>query len=163
MADTASRQRNESGTRRDVSWNRRPVAPSRAPGTTYPATAEAVQAARSEVVRIARAAGASEPALADIELGVSEASTNAVIHAYAADGARGQAFTVSTATHGSLFSVWVTDEGEGGTPDAPSSGLGLGLQLMAKLCQRVEIGVLKDGRSQVEMRFDLGSAVALDR
>jgi RNA polymerase sigma-B factor len=141
---------------RDVSWNRRRVAPAWAPGTTYPATAEAVGTARGEVASIAVEAGASKPALADIKLAVGEALSNAVFHAYAASGLRGETFTVSTAADGPLFSVWVTDEGQGGTPDVPSSGLGLGLPLMAKLCQRLEIGVLKDGRSQVELRFDLG-------
>ena len=95
--------------------------------------------------------------IADIKLAVGEALSNAVFHAYAASGVRGQTFTVSTVADGPLFSVWVTDGGQGGTPDLPSAGLGLGLQLMAKLCQRLEIGVLNDGRSQVELRFDLGS------
>jgi serine/threonine-protein kinase RsbW/stage II sporulation protein AB (anti-sigma F factor) len=94
----------------------------------------------------------------DIELAVGEALTNAVLHAYAANGVRGNTFTVSTAADGPLFSVWVTDAGQGATPDVPSPGLGLGLQLMAKLCERLEVGVLPDGRSQVELRFDLRSA-----
>jgi anti-sigma regulatory factor (Ser/Thr protein kinase) len=139
-------------------WSRRPVAQAQAAWVIYPATAEAVCAARSEVARIARAAGASQEALADIKIAVSEASTNAVIHAYASHGKRGATFTISTATAGPRFSVWVTDEGRGGTPDVPSPGLGLGLQLMARLCDRVLIGVLKDGRTQVEMRFDLRAA-----
>jgi hypothetical protein len=54
--------------------------------------------------------------------------------------------------------VWVTDEGQGVTPDGPSPGLGLGLELMARICERVLIGVVEDGRTQVEMRFDLGLA-----
>ena len=165
MSDNQSLQRGpdllrplDSEIPRDVSWRRRPVAQASAPGTTYPATADAVGAARGEVARSAVEAGASEPALADIKLGVGEALSNAVLHAYAASGARADTFTVSTAADGSLFSVWVTDEGQGAMPDVPSSGLGLGLQLMAKLCQRLEIGVLTDGRSQVELRFDLDAA-----
>jgi anti-sigma regulatory factor (Ser/Thr protein kinase) len=86
---------------------------------------------------------------------VSEAATNAILHAYASTETRGEAFTISTASNGSLFSVWVTDEGQGGTPNVPSPGLGLGLKLMARLCERLLIGVLKDGRTQIEMRFDL--------
>jgi hypothetical protein len=31
---------------------------------------------------------------------------------------------------------------------------------MDRLCRRVEIGVLEDGRTQVEMRFDLGVAAS---
>jgi anti-sigma regulatory factor (Ser/Thr protein kinase) len=150
----------DSQIQRDVSWQRRPVAPAWAPGTTYPATADAVSAARGEVARIALEAGASELALDDIKLAVGEALSNAVLHAYAASAARGETFTVATAADGPLFSVWVTDDGQGGTPEVPSSGLGLGLQLMAKLCRHLEIGVRKDGRSQVELRFDLGGAAS---
>jgi len=43
----------------------------------------------------------------------------------------------------------VTDEGRGGPPQLPSPGLGLGLQLMSQLCERMVIGVLHDGRTQV--------------
>jgi len=165
MSDNQSLQRQpellrplDAGIPRAVAWKRRPVAPASAPGTTYPATADAVPAARGAVALIALEAGASEPALADIKLAVGEALSNAVFHAYAASGARGDTFTVSTAADGPLFSVWVTDAGQGGTPELPSSGLGLGLQLMANLCERLELGALKDGRSQVELRFDLGGA-----
>lgn len=143
---------------REASWNRRPVAQAPTACATYPATSDAVHAARSDVARIARDAGASQEALADIKIAVSEASTNAVIHAYVSPGKHGATFTISTATNGPRLSVWVTDEGKGGPPDIPSSGLGLGLQLMARLCERVLIGVLKDGRTQVEMRFDLRAA-----
>jgi serine/threonine-protein kinase RsbW len=139
----------------DVSWHRRPVALAPSPGMTYPATAEALGAARRRVVRIARQAGASPQALADIELAVSEATTNAVRHAYVSPGTRGEVFTISTRSHRGLFSVWVTDEGQGQIPNVPSPGLGLGLGLMARVCERVRIGVLKDGRTQVEMRFHL--------
>ena len=135
-----------------------PGRPAPRPYTTYPATTEAVGAARRQVVRIAREAGATQAALTDIALAVSEATTNAILHAYASTGSRGEAFTVSTASKRSFFSVWITDEGQGGTPTVPSPGLGLGLELMAQLCERFLIGVLKGGQTQVEMRFDLRSA-----
>jgi serine/threonine-protein kinase RsbW len=106
-------------------------------------------------VRIARDAGASRDVLADIELAVSEASTNAVIHAYALSGARGETFTVAVATHDAQFRVWVADEGQGAQPGAPSPGLGLGLEIMTRLSDCLVIGVLDDGRTQVEMRFRL--------
>ena len=144
----------------DASWHRRPVAPAPTPCRSYPATTEAVADARRHVVRLARGAGASEPALADIALAVSEASTNAILHAYSSPGTRGEMFAVSTALDGGLFSVWVSDEGQGGTPDLPSPGIGWGLELMRRLCERVLIGVLKDGRTQVEMRFDLRAAAS---
>jgi anti-sigma regulatory factor (Ser/Thr protein kinase) len=158
MASSAHSGGSETRPEGAPSWKRRPVAQGPQPGTTYPATVEAVGAARRNVVSIAREAGASQGELADIELAVSEASTNAVLHAYASAGTRGEAFAISTASRGRRFSVWVTDEGRGGPPDVPSPGLGLGLEMMSKLCERLVIGVLQDGRTQVEMRFDLRAA-----
>jgi len=155
ISDRAGGRSRQTSVRRDATWCRRPVAVAPTPSLTYPATAEAVGAARRQVAGIARAAGASDEAVAEIELAVSEASTNAVLHAYASTGLRGRAFTVSTACERALFSVWITDEGQGAAPSVPSPGLGLGLELMDELCERVVIGVLRDGRTQVEMRFDL--------
>jgi anti-sigma regulatory factor (Ser/Thr protein kinase) len=142
-------------TRNKPSWRRRAAARSRVTGATYPATPEAIKAARIEVVRIAREAGASDDMCHDIRLAVSEAASNAVVHAYDAAGMRGESFTVAATCRESVFTVWVADEGRGGKARAPSPGLGLGLGLMARLCERVDLGVLEDGRTQVEMRFDL--------
>jgi stage II sporulation protein AB (anti-sigma F factor) len=161
VSDTAGSSRGELPVKRDAAWYRRPVAPAPTPCLTYPATAEAVSAARSHVVRIARKAGASQETLEEIELAVSEASTNAILHAYTSTGTRGEAFTIATASEGARLTVWITDEGQGGTPDVPSPGLGLGLDLMKRLCERVLIGVITDGRTQVEMRFDLRGTDAL--
>jgi serine/threonine-protein kinase RsbW len=136
-------------------WIRRPAIRAGPRCTTYPASADSVGAARRDVVRMARDAGASRDMLADIELAVSEASTNAVIHAYTLSGARGESFTVAAAFQGAQFSVWVTDEGQGAQSGARSPGLGLGLEIMTKLSDRLVIGVLDDGRTQVEMRFRL--------
>jgi serine/threonine-protein kinase RsbW len=137
-------------------WIRRPaVRAGPACTTTYPSSAESVGAARRDVVRMARDAGASSDVLADIELAVSEASTNAVIHAYAPSGTRGETFTIAVATTDAQVRVWVTDEGQGRQPSAPSTGLGLGLEIMTRLSDRLVIGVLDDGRTQVEMRFPL--------
>jgi anti-sigma regulatory factor (Ser/Thr protein kinase) len=127
---------------------------------TYPATPRAVGVARREVVRVAREAGASESRLADIELAVSEAATNAVIHAYVAPGIRGETFTIATELEGSRLTVRVTDEGRGVAPDA-NPGLGLGLELMARLCERFTVGVGEGGRTQVGMSFELNGAAIL--
>ena len=143
--DRAGSRSGEMPVHREPAWHRLPVAPAPRPYTTYPATTEAVGAARRQVVRIAQEAGATQAALTDIALAVSEATTNAILHAYASTGSRGEAFTVSTACKRSFFSVWIADEGRGGTPTVPSPGLCLGLQLMAQLCERVLIGVLRDG------------------
>ena len=100
----------------------------------------------------------------DIELAVSEAATNAVMHAYVSPGIRGETFTITTAAEEAIFTVWVTDEGRGMAPDAANSGLGVGLDLMARLCERLAVGIREDGRTQVEMRFALdGETILLGR
>jgi anti-sigma regulatory factor (Ser/Thr protein kinase) len=141
---------------RQVSWHRSPVPAAPSPRVSYPAVAEAVSAARKDVVRIARDAGASESELVDMGLAVSEAATNAILYAESSPGTPGETFAVSTACDGSLFTVWVIDDGRGFEPAVPSTGLGWGLGLMGRLCERFVIGVLSDGRTQVEMRFELG-------
>lgn len=144
---------------RDAAWHRRPVAITRSPQVTYPATPLAVGAARSDVAAIARAAGAPREVVADVRLAVSEASANAVIHAYTSAGARGDTFMVATRSQEAFLSVWVIDEGQGVTkPDDSTPGAGLGLALLARLCERLVIGVLEDGRTQIEMRFALHPA-----
>jgi serine/threonine-protein kinase RsbW/stage II sporulation protein AB (anti-sigma F factor) len=145
----------QNGTARTVPWSRRFARPAPGPLATWPATPDSVADARREVVLLARAAGASDEAQADIELAVSEACTNAVLHAFAASGVRGSTFTVSTGIRGGLFSVWVSDDGRGIAPDAPSPGLGVGLTVMASVSRSLHLGVLDDGRTQVEMRFAL--------
>jgi serine/threonine-protein kinase RsbW/stage II sporulation protein AB (anti-sigma F factor) len=110
--------------------------------------------ARTEVVRIARAAGATDDTLQDIRLAVSEACTNAILHAYSSAGIRGESFTVATSSGDHSFSVWVTDEGRGIPGPASSLGLGLGLSLMARTCESVHLGVLDDGHTQVTMNFE---------
>jgi anti-sigma regulatory factor (Ser/Thr protein kinase) len=141
-----------------AAWHRLPVAITRSPQVTYPATAVAVGAARRDVAEIARAAGASRDIVADVQLAVSEASTNAVVHAFTRAGTRGDSFIVATRSQDARLSVWVIDEGQGVTPDTPSPGIGLGLGLLARLCERLVIGVLEDGRTQIEMRFALQPA-----
>jgi anti-sigma regulatory factor (Ser/Thr protein kinase) len=123
---------------------------------SYPAVVDAVSSARKDVVRSARAARASESELVDIGLAVSEAATNAVLHAESSPGTPGKTFAVSIAYEGVYFTVWVIDDGRGFEPAAPSTGLGWGLGLMGRLCERFVIGALSDGRTQVEMRFELG-------
>jgi anti-sigma regulatory factor (Ser/Thr protein kinase) len=153
MAARTGEKRQPAGSR--VPWSRRPVAAAPATGTTYSATPGSVRAARDAVTRLARDAGASELALADIRLAVSEASSNAVTHAFAAPGVAGSTFAVAAALYGSVLSVWVTDEGRGCAETDPSAGAGVGLSVMAQLCERLELGVLPDGRTQVELRFAL--------
>jgi anti-sigma regulatory factor (Ser/Thr protein kinase) len=139
-----------------VQWVRRAVERGPGPYSFWPSRLEAVGEARDHVVVLARAAGATEEMQTDIRLAVSEACANAVVHAVTARSERGETLTLSTAVRDGQFHVWIGDEGENiSRPLAQSGGMGAGLMLMSHLCQGFEIGVLEDGRTQVELCFDL--------
>src|SRR5437762_1431873 len=94
---------------------------------TWPAVPEAVADLRSTVVGYARRNGADPDALSAICLAVSEAATNAVMHAY--PGAAPGAIHVEAECEGAALRVVVSDEGGGMVPRPDSPGLGLGLPL----------------------------------
>ena len=111
------------------------------PDTTYeqrlPAAPESVARLRHGVTRFARDAGASERLRRKVALAVSEACTNAVVHAYR----RGPAGSVAVRAmrRGGCLCVEVADEGEGVRPRSESPGIGLGTPLMAILADHLEI------------------------
>lgn len=73
----------------------------------------------------------------DIALVVSEALTNAAVHAYVGLPP-GPITLAATVSDGSLL-VTVADAGRGMVPRTDSPGLGLGVGLMGRLSDRLEI------------------------
>ena len=102
--------------------------------------------------------GVPEPCLSDIRLAVSEAVTNAVMHAF-----RGRADGTVTASVTMDDPEWVevrvTDDGSGMAPRDDSPGLGLGLPLIATLAESLELGKDDDDRTEVRMTFSLDESV----
>jgi serine/threonine-protein kinase RsbW len=93
--------------------------------------------------------------IADVALAVTEACSNAVVHAYPEGGG-----TINvTASHvdGDL-AVTVRDHGSGMSPRVDTPGLGVGLPVIAAIAQSVEIESPRDGGTEVRMHFALGSA-----
>jgi anti-sigma regulatory factor (Ser/Thr protein kinase) len=86
-----------------------------------------------------------------VAIAVSEAVTNAVIHAYPA-GVNGRVRLVATLQPGSLV-VTIADRGRGMTALADRPGLGVGLDLIAQVSNGVEIDDRSSGTT-VTMRFD---------
>ncbi len=88
----------------------------------------------------------------DISLAVSEAATNAVVHAYAAYGEPGP-LVLSARLMDDRVHVVVRDHGRGMTPRPDSPGLGLGLPLMTRLADAVQISTHPEGGTEVRMTF----------
>ena len=104
-------------------------------------------------------AGALEPLeigpdrLADIALVVSEALTNAAMHAYVSM-TPGSMTLVAAVSNGNLR-VTVTDEGRGMVPRTDSPGLGLGLGVMSRVADALEISSPGGRGTEVSLSFPL--------
>lgn len=119
---------------------------------TYDAEPESVAIARAEASTFAVRVGGS-PALVDsVKLAVSEAVTNAVLHAYR--GRSGKVH-VTAALAGTELWVLVADDGDGLQPEPDRPGLGLGLGLISQVCDEMSIVARSGGGTEVRTRFQL--------
>src|SRR3954467_7162470 len=103
---------------------------------------------RREVAAFAQRAGMDEVGVGSVKLAVSEAATNAVVHAYREDDGE---LCVRAFIDASELVVIVRDTGLGLAPRPDSPGLGLGMPLMASVTTRFQ--VVSDGRSGTEIRM----------
>lgn len=110
---------------------------------------EAVTAFRHRAAAFAAEHGAGADLVTDVVLAVSEAATNAVKYAYPS----GEAGTVdlSAVVEDGWLTLRIADRGTGFSP-GPSDGLGLGLAIIARLCDDLRI-VQEGAGTQVVMRF----------
>lgn len=116
---------------------------------------EAVGTLRSELVVFAEQEGASDEVREAIRLAASEALTNAVVHAYREheDGVMGVEAWQDDAQR---LVVRICDEGSGLMPRPGTSGMGLGLGLMAQLADDFRIANREGSPGTVvSMRFAL--------
>ncbi|MGH2950322.1 MAG: ATP-binding protein [Solirubrobacteraceae bacterium] len=105
--------------------------------------------------------GADPHSLADVLLAVSEIVTNCVVHAYR--DTTGGAVAVEAHHRGDTLLLSVADRGSGMAPRHDSPGLGLGLPLVGRIAERVDIVAPSDGGTEVTMRFALNRETAGDR
>jgi PAS domain S-box-containing protein len=118
-----------------------------------PAEPAVVAELRRGVAEFARAHGAGEDAVNNMKLAVSEAVTNAIIHAFVGREQGRVALTVESGD-GSIL-VRVLDDGRGMTPHPESPGLGLGLTMMASMATRCDIREAPSGEgTEVRLAFD---------
>ncbi len=109
---------------------------------------------RRSVVAFAAACGASERACEDVALAVSEALSNAVMHAYAGRNSPGMVAVEAWTSERSLIVV-VCDEGSGMVLRPGGPGLGLGLPLIARLTRQLVIEESARG-VRLRMSFAIG-------
>jgi anti-sigma regulatory factor (Ser/Thr protein kinase) len=127
------------------------------------ASAENVPQIRQAVVDFACANGVSGPLVADIQIAVSEAVTNAVMHAYHRFEQPG-GVEVHAAVANGWFEARVLDDGAGPAPRDDSPGVGLGLPLIHRLADQVELQPRANGGgTEVRMRFSLRDAAHAPR
>ena len=115
--------------------------------------------AREAVRQFAEEHGADADTLAAVELCVSEAVSNAVLHAYRKLGRRGPVEVEVRRPDGYLC-VYVRDHGSGMRRRPDSPGLGLGLPLISQTAWALDVREARAGGTEVLMRFELsGSGV----
>ncbi len=112
---------------------------------------------RRAVSDAARRCGASQETLTRLELAVTEATTNVVLHAYREPAQAGR-IHVAAALAGGVFEVAIRDDGVGMSPNPKSPGLGMGLSLMAHEADACEIRTPDAGGTEVLMRFAVGTS-----
>jgi serine/threonine-protein kinase RsbW/stage II sporulation protein AB (anti-sigma F factor) len=120
----------------------------------YPAEPPSVSSIRHSLSDYARALGVSDEVVSAAGLAVSEATTNAVVHAYA-DSPELGSVAVQAGIDGGMLWVTVCDEGRGMRPRPDSPGLGLGLPLIAQMAASFEVHERDSGGTEVRMRFAL--------
>jgi len=101
--------------------------------------------------------------IADVDLAVTEAVTNVVVHAYRdrdpVDGPGRVRVTVTIEDDAAC--VVVADDGVGLAPRTDSPGLGIGLPVIASVCDKLEIEH-RDNGTRLHMRFALGAGARGD-
>ncbi|MCW2957913.1 MAG: domain S-box protein [Solirubrobacterales bacterium] len=124
-----------------------------------PAVAASVPLLRRELTEWARAVGVDDEHLQAVRLAVSEALTNAVIHAFIhTDPGHVE---LSAATNDDALEIRVTDDGSGMGPRPDSPGLGMGVPMIGKLCSTVDLGEGPDGTgTEVRMVFTVPGLTA---
>jgi len=124
------------------------------------ASADNVPQLRQAVVDFAYANGIPESIAEAIRLAVSEAVTNAVVHGYQRYAQPGS-MHVSATVEGDWIDLRVSDHGSGFAPRDDSPGLGLGLPLINRLADQVELRRVPDGEgTEVWMRFRIRELTA---
>jgi serine/threonine-protein kinase RsbW/stage II sporulation protein AB (anti-sigma F factor) len=116
----------------------------------FPAEPIGIAVVRGEVSAIAEECGATPQQRGDIELAVTEAATNALVHGY--KNAEGGWIYLDVFCEDDELLVIVGDRGAGMRPRTDSPGLGIGLSVIATVSEAMEV-ISSDAGCEVHMRF----------
>ena len=119
--------------------------------------AEDVAVVRHAAVQFARTNGVPDRLLDDLHLAISEAVTNAVVHAFRTREQTGTITVSVDVRAGQDAEVTVRDDGIGMSRRSDSPGLGFGLGLIASVADQVEHRTRRDGAG-----FELWMCFRLD-
>ena len=122
---------------------------------TVVATADQVAVLRSAVAAYAQEMGVADQRLGDVRLAVSEAATNAVLHAYR-DRDPGEIRVDACVLDDGMLTIVVEDDGFGPLPRPDSPGLGLGLPTIASVADAVELSAGAAAGARLCMHFASG-------
>jgi anti-sigma regulatory factor (Ser/Thr protein kinase) len=120
----------------------------------YPARADSVPVARSDVARCVRELCGEESVAQAVALAVTEACSNVVVHAYRDQDDPGT-MTVLVEDPDDVLCVTVVDDGVGFIPRLDSPGLGMGLPLISQITDGLDLRSRQEGGAEVSMCFDL--------
>jgi anti-sigma regulatory factor (Ser/Thr protein kinase) len=111
-------------------------------------------AARRTAADFARHQGANPDVAHAVELAVSEAVSNVVVHAYEDEEPPGE-IRLELERNGDTLEVVVADAGKGMSPRPDSPGLGLGLPLIGRLADSFDVRSDAGEGTELRMRFEL--------
>ncbi|HVF79550.1 MAG TPA: ATP-binding protein [Solirubrobacteraceae bacterium] len=117
-----------------------------------PATADHIGPLRRALVDLAARGGASERQRQDIALAISEALTNVVTHAYGTPLPGPMA--LHAAIDGAVLEIDVLDEGIGMPPPATYPAGGVGLAIIARVTDGLELSDTAPG-TRLRMMFEI--------
>lgn len=121
---------------------------------SFPADAGAIGDIREQVAAIALACGVVDDDLYAVRLGVTEAATNAIVHAYGQRESReSDEIRVEVFHEDDELVIVIADDGDGLDPRLESPGLGIGLPMVASLALRLEVVSGQGGGTEVHMAF----------
>ena len=109
---------------------------------------------RAAVAEFVIAAGVGPPHVDAVKLAVSEAVTNAVMHAYVGAEEPGEVHVVTCLREDTVHIV-VSDDGVGMMPRLDSPGLGVGLPFIADTADTLDIASGARGGTELRMSFRL--------